>query len=146
LKNREDRLQEVDIDIAEFIKHPQYSYRTSKNDIALLRLASNVQFTENIRPACLWQSDVINYTKTIATGYGTLEYASLTSDVLRKVELDILETRQCNSLLMDSLNLSHDKLVDDTQLCAGVLSGGKDTCTGKQEMFILINVFYLLYF
>jgi secreted trypsin-like serine protease len=42
LKTREDNVQEVDVDIAEFIRHYDYSPRTYKNDIALIKLVSEV--------------------------------------------------------------------------------------------------------
>lgn len=37
----------------EIIKHPQHHSGFKVNDIALLRLAERVGYTENIRPACL---------------------------------------------------------------------------------------------
>jgi secreted trypsin-like serine protease len=40
--SKDDGLNEVDIDIEEFKRHPQYSSRTSKNDIAIIRLIRSV--------------------------------------------------------------------------------------------------------
>lgn len=43
LFSQNDGMNEVDIDIAEFIKHPQYSpSRTLKNDIAVIRMVRSV--------------------------------------------------------------------------------------------------------
>jgi secreted trypsin-like serine protease len=42
LKTRSDGVVEVDIDIAEFIKHEQYSALTHKNDVALIKMAREV--------------------------------------------------------------------------------------------------------
>lgn len=43
LKSTSDGVNEVDIDIDEFIRHPQYSSRTKKNDIAVIRMIRNVE-------------------------------------------------------------------------------------------------------
>jgi Trypsin len=43
LKTKTDGARDIDVDIAQFISHPQYSARSSKNDIALLRLAKTVR-------------------------------------------------------------------------------------------------------
>lgn len=67
----------------------------------------------------------------IATGWGTTGYATQQSEELLKVELDVIAENQCNPLLKRNLALTGDKLVDYSQLCAGVLQGGRDTCGGK---------------
>ena len=38
--------------------HANYSYRLLKNDIALLRLAGKVNFSEMIQPVCLPPNDI----------------------------------------------------------------------------------------
>ncbi|KAG5684696.1 hypothetical protein PVAND_013910 [Polypedilum vanderplanki] len=130
VKTRDDGMIEIDIAIEDFIVHQDYSSITHKNDIALIRMAQEVKFSESIRPACLWQTSSVNFTKLIACGWGALEYASQTSDELRKVELDVVNNTLCNQLLRESLALSNNKLIGDSQLCAGLLKGGKDTCQG----------------
>jgi secreted trypsin-like serine protease len=86
------------------------------------------RFTKFIRPACLWQTPNINSSKTIATGWGYTEALSgLTSEELMKVELDLINNRECNNLLEDA---KLDDGIVDSQICAGVLTGGKDTCNG----------------
>jgi Trypsin len=67
----------------------------------------------------------------IATGWGTTGYASQQSEELLKVELDVIAESHCNLLLREKLSLTNDKLVDNSQLCAGVLQGGRDTCGGE---------------
>lgn len=39
--------------LQEIIQHPYYLDRQKINDIALIRLAKQIQFTKSIRPACL---------------------------------------------------------------------------------------------
>lgn len=43
IKSKNDELDEVDIDIDEFIPHPEYSSKTLKNDIAIIRLIRAVE-------------------------------------------------------------------------------------------------------
>lgn len=87
-----------------------------------------IRFTNNIRPACLWQGLNLNISKVVATGWGYTGYASPQSEELLKVELDVIEQSQCNKLIEENLSLSREKLTDKSQLCAGVLNGGRDTC------------------
>lgn len=85
------------------------------------------RFTKFIRPACLWQTPNINSSKTIATGWGYTEALGQTSEELMKVELDIINNSDCNSFLVDA---KLDDGIQDSQMCAGVLTGKKDTCNG----------------
>lgn len=87
------------------------------------------RFTKFIRPACLWQTFSINSMKTVATGWGDSETFGKASEELMKVELDIINNHQCNSYLDDP---KLDKGILDSQMCAGVLAGKKDTCNGGE--------------
>lgn len=42
IKSKDDGLDEVDVDIQEFIRHPNYNPRMLKNDIALIKLVQAV--------------------------------------------------------------------------------------------------------
>lgn len=81
-----------------------------------------------VRPACLWQSQNINYTKTVATGWGQIDFSGPKSDTLQKVTLDIISNHQCAPLF--EINRRLQQGIVDTQMCAGYLDGGKDTCQG----------------
>lgn len=53
-------MDELDIDIAEFIAHEKYDSKSSSKslfyfDIAVIRLEGNVIFIKYIRPACVGQ-------------------------------------------------------------------------------------------
>ncbi|KAF2880109.1 hypothetical protein ILUMI_26066 [Ignelater luminosus] len=47
----------IDLKIEEKITHPGYDQRNGKNDIALLRLEKNVDYTDYIKPICLKVSE-----------------------------------------------------------------------------------------
>lgn len=65
--------------VQEIIIYEQYEPRSLNNDIALLKLKSEVVFTNFVQPACLWNSNV----------YKKLPYP------------DILGTVSCNDLLSE---------------------------------------------
>lgn len=117
---------EVDIPIAEFIKHEEYSKKSRQNDIAVAKLSQNVEFTSYIRPACLWQHFEVEDNKTIATGWGVIEYSGSNSEELMKVQLDLLDNSNCIKAFEDDGQIE----INNSQICAGVLAGGKDTCQG----------------
>jgi Trypsin. len=66
--------QPVNYSVVEIIRHPDYKPPAKYNDIALLKLDRHVEFNEFIRPACLYTSDTFEVTKTVATGWGKIDY------------------------------------------------------------------------
>lgn len=128
----DDGAQEVDYDIAEVIKHPNYKGKLNYDDIALIKLLETVVFNKFVRPACLWQTNNINDTKAVAIGFGTTGYAEEQSEELLKVGLDIIRNSECSNYIDVMKRL--DRGIIDTQLCAGVLSGGRDTCGGWKNL------------
>lgn len=70
LKVRDVSSPEVDIPIERFIGHERYNKETRENDIAVVKLLTSVQFTKNIRPACLQSDNNLPKQTGIATGWG----------------------------------------------------------------------------
>lgn len=119
----------VDVAIEEAVAHPDYNMRARNqaNDIALLRLANDVQFTEFVQPICL--PSTVRMERTVAgielfaSGWGqTLEVRQSARKL--KVGLPIVEQTQCRRTYA-TLRAA----IIDSQLCAG---GGfrVDTCYG----------------
>ncbi|XP_008435038.1 testisin-like [Poecilia reticulata] len=115
----------VERNIGKIIVHPKFSQTTIDNDIALLRLSSPVEFTDYIRPVCLAASGsrFNNGTDSWVTGWGNVgEGEPLPRpQTLQEVKVPVIGNRQCSCLL---------RTVTDNMICAGVLSGGKDSCEG----------------
>ncbi|XP_049951658.1 serine protease snake-like isoform X2 [Schistocerca serialis cubense] len=131
LKSDHDGAHPVDYHIAELVRHPEYKGPSKYNDIALLRLSERVNFTWSIRPACLYTHDKFSVSMAVATGWGKTEYAGKSSDILQKVNLDIVDNEKCNNLwksLGKITSLPHG--IAPSMICAGVSSGDKDTCQG----------------
>lgn len=119
--------QASDYQIESFTVHENYKVTTKQNDIALIKLEKDVSLRDpkKIRPACLWQSNNIDQTDTVATGWGALSYGGSSTKNLMKVLLPILDMDVCvNNFEDDDITFSGN------QICAGVLAGGRDTCQG----------------
>lgn len=70
------RNSQSDHSIAAIHKHPEYRTQRAYNDIALIRLAARVPFSDRQRPACLWTVSAEGETppEMLATGFGLTEY------------------------------------------------------------------------
>ena len=117
-----------DYGISQSIRHPNYRASSKYNDIALFELNRDVEFTDYIRPACLWQQFDINYPKGIATGWGLTKDRGRPSDELLKVQLNVITNERCNGFYQRFGALKNG--IIDSQFCAGDDVEEKDTCNG----------------
>lgn len=65
------------IEVSERISHPKYSAKSKYNDIALLKLANAIHFSEYVRPGCLNTDKDLNWSTALATGFGRLTYGDI---------------------------------------------------------------------
>ncbi|XP_017007809.2 serine protease grass [Drosophila takahashii] len=107
------------IDIEQQFIHPQFQYY--QNDIALLRLATEVVFSAYIRPICLSVDRPVgsHIREFTATGWGKTD-SSETSNVLQTTTLKLHNPIHCNDKFRTKL--------DASQLCIG--GEHSDTCNG----------------
>lgn len=119
----------LNVSIDEIIVHDEYrTGARGKNDIALLKLAKSVEFTNYILPACLWDTkeSIEDYQDFVqVAGWGVTETGNR-SDWLMYGNLNIIPNDQCQSLWRNA-GLSNFFITDD-RMCAGLVSGGADTC------------------
>lgn len=114
----------VTIPVEEQIAHENYipTSKEQKNDIALLRLAQDVTFTNFIQPICLPQDSNVGQLLDVA-GWGKTEVRS-ESNVKLKVRLPLVENEDCGRTYRNAgLELGAG------QICAGG-QRGKDSCRG----------------
>lgn len=115
-----------DFDIEAFLAHENYNSISNQNDIAVIKLSRKVHFDKKfLRPACLWSEDLDDFSKAIATGFGSTEYGGPMSNDLAKTGLDILNNSVCVQAF------EHRVAVASNQICAG--REKSDTCQGGKK-------------
>lgn len=128
LRKSDDDDQVQEFTIEQSFRHPNYKTSSKYDDIMLFKLDRDIQPTDFVRPACLWQTFDLNYTTAIATGWGFTRDRGQPSDELLKVSLHITSNERCNTFFQRFQALKNG--IIDTQLCAGDDHEEKDTCNG----------------
>ncbi|GBP04038.1 CLIP domain-containing serine protease 2 [Eumeta japonica] len=125
----------LDVPIERIIPHEQYDARDEhqQNDIALLRLAREVQYTGTtlihfIKPICLPLSDELRRSSFSGwdiqvAGWGKTETRS-ESDVKMKVRVPVVPIAECREVYQRV-----SRHISNKQLCAGGVEG-QDSCRG----------------
>ncbi|CAL8375291.1 transmembrane protease serine 13a [Gadus morhua] len=114
--------------VDKILLNENYNNRTNDQDIALLRLSQQVDFSaDKVTPACLpgFDQQFEDGLQCWTTGFGTTEEgAARASPVLMEVSVDLIGARLCNSSSVYSGRVSRN------MICAGDLDGGRDSCQG----------------
>ncbi|XP_041563663.1 serine protease persephone isoform X1 [Drosophila elegans] len=114
-----------DLSIRRVIVHPEYSASTAYNDIALLELETPAK--PAFKPTCIWGEKEVANSLVTAIGYGQTSFAGLSSAQLLKVPLKSVSNEECQ------VHYQVDQLAQGvlgTQMCAGDITGERDTCQG----------------
>lgn len=117
-----------DVSIERIIAHEDYAEPSYKNDIALLRLARQVNLTHlpHIKPICLPVKDSfdVNLDKKLAviSGWGITE-DGFKSTKLLKVSVPVIPNDDCQQIYGNRMEIRQD------QICARVVKG-RDSCAG----------------
>ncbi|XP_044250417.2 venom serine protease Bi-VSP-like [Drosophila takahashii] len=126
----------VDLRIARFVIHPNYNPRNGRSDLAILYLARNVEFTTKITPICLphtpdlRQKSYLRYNPFVA-GWGHTMENGTSATVLNELQVPIIENVICAQSFVNHRGfLRTADQFDKAVICAGDLSGGKDSCQG----------------
>ncbi|KAL0993668.1 hypothetical protein UPYG_G00111360 [Umbra pygmaea] len=114
--------------VAQIICHPSYNRETRDNDICLIKLSESVPFNNYIQPVCLAAAGSTFYTGTTSwvTGWGYIRNGVPLSPpgTLQEVSVPVIGNRQCTCLYAGVYSITNN------MICAGVLTGGKDSCQG----------------
>lgn len=120
----------IDVVIERKIPHPDYNPLAVEqyNDIALLRMAQRITYTDFVKPICLPRTQDLRMKETVGqkfqvAGWGRTATARY-STVKQKVGVDGVDLQQCNSVYQQERVTLLDR-----QLCAGG-QVGKDSCQG----------------
>lgn len=87
-------------EVLEIIKHPDYEYdKILKQDIALMHIKGNLQFSPTIRPICLFanQTPISNFVdqQFIVLGFGSNETSRDPSQFLNHGKMTMISRQQC---------------------------------------------------
>ncbi|KAM4016515.1 transmembrane protease serine 4 [Anomaloglossus baeobatrachus] len=105
--------------------HTLYNLDLKPYDIAILKLKTDLTFSDSIQPVCLPGFDISlpDNAPLSVTGWGhTVEGGGNLASTLQKVAINLISRSVCNQ--------EYYNQVLDTMMCAGRLSGGLDTCQG----------------
>lgn len=108
--------------IQRIIVHPQYDSFNIRNDIALLRTSSPIEFTNLVQPVALESNDVGGGVDCVLSGWGTTSYPGSIPNNLQFINLKTITVAQCQSA-------QSPNPVYDTQVCTFTRSG-EGACHG----------------
>uniref|UniRef100_A0A8D0BBX3 Peptidase S1 domain-containing protein n=1 Tax=Salvator merianae TaxID=96440 RepID=A0A8D0BBX3_SALMN len=141
----------LSIGVADIIRNPWYAGEATSGDIALVRLAYPVRFTNYILPICVPAANVEfpPGKKCWVTGWGDIsEGQDLPSPKrLQKLQVPIIDIQTCRRLYSIDMGPSlPQKNIQDDMICAGYAEGMKDTCKGDSggPLMCKINQEWLL--
>lgn len=85
-------------DFKQLYNHPQYDKELQVNDIAILMVDRTIKFSETISPICLPSAGKRTSSKATVIGWGAVQYNGKSSDILKKVNLNVMSTRECRKM------------------------------------------------
>jgi secreted trypsin-like serine protease len=108
--------------------YERFNNGTFENDVALVKLAGNITFTDNIKPVCPPNpTNLYTGRKAQVSGWGQLRYgSSALSDILQYVTLNVTTNSYCQQRYSSRHNITSD------MICATDNSGNiaRDKCYG----------------
>ncbi|XP_030556490.1 transmembrane protease serine 9 [Drosophila novamexicana] len=140
----------MDVPVERAIPHPSYDpgSKNQVNDIALLRMARQIEYTDFVRPICLpldtnLRSATFDGISMDVAGWGKTEELSA-SNLKLKAAVDGFTLEECQSVY------SRQSIVlENTQMCAGGMEG-VDSCRGDSGGPLIgldtnkVNTYYFL--
>ncbi|ODM97169.1 Proclotting enzyme [Orchesella cincta] len=106
--------------------HPQFNGVGFYNDVALLELERDVQYSRFISPICLPTArnrfQTFEGTYPTVIGWGTNKYGGREHNALQEVKLPVWSNSDCDR--------AYFQPITNIFLCAGYPQGGKDACQG----------------
>ncbi|XP_055904067.1 trypsin-1 [Eupeodes corollae] len=124
--------QPSQIQFRTIVTHPGYDCSHVKNDIALLEVTRPITFNEQIKPTCLSVDiDGRNFEDDYATvsGWGWTNENQGNgdrADILQKATVQIWNNDICERSYQT--NGKRSNFIAETQMCAGFVNGGIDSC------------------
>nr|CAI5824215.1 unnamed protein product [Callosobruchus analis] len=115
-----------DLDIKTYKIHDEYDYNTKHNDIALVEVDQKIEFSDKVRPACLYwnNDDPEDEMWIIGWGKSTIDQEDDRTVVLQKARVSAVSVNECNSTYRD--RTMHTRTIRASQICA--IGNSSDAC------------------
>jgi len=130
LRDGTEDYENIEVDYE--IPHPGYDKNKQDKDFMLLKLKTDSMYP----PVSIDDGPPVSIddgSDVTTIGWGTTSYAGLSSDVLREVEVDVVENSACNSMYSTVLREN----ITDFMICAA--RQGKDSCQGDSGGPLIIR-------
>merc|ERR1719350_1333710 len=113
------------------IQHPGWDSNSLENDICILKLSQPIQYSRDIRRACLPSQykgqdlpSVLARPQPIVVGWGSTSTGTGPTNRLRQAPVQMVTQQQCAQAYRQVSRVT----IGATKLCAG--EGTRDTCNG----------------
>ncbi|XP_032483029.1 granzyme A [Phocoena sinus] len=108
--------------------YPCYDQDTHEGDLKLLKLNKKATINKNVAilPLPKLGDDVKPGTMCQVAGWGRFRNNSPPSDILREVNVTVIDRKICN----DQSHYNYNPAIGLNMICAGSLQGGRDSCSG----------------
>ncbi|XP_058917124.1 granzyme A-like [Kogia breviceps] len=108
--------------------YPCYDQDTHEGDLKLLKLNKKATINKNVAilPLPKLGDDVKPGTMCQVAGWGMFHNNSPQSDILREVNVTVIDRKICN----DQRHYNYNPVIGLNMICAGSLHGGRDSCNG----------------
>lgn len=129
-KSNKEFYPHEDYEVSNIIIHPQFRNTSLWNDLAILELATPVQFRPHISPICLPRAgESYEGHECVVTGWGKNSYRTGGySNIMKEVKVPVIENVNCQEKLRRTRLGPYFKLHEGF-LCAGSIEG-EDSCKG----------------
>jgi len=131
LKDEDDRATLMEVE--KIIIHPvRHEGELIDQDIALVKLARDIEFNEYISPVCLPEPEDTfpGGTACAVAGWGNLQEGGNSPTEVNHIRLPIVDRQVCRKLYANAGQFFDTSVITSTTICAGFLEGGKSTCQG----------------
>jgi len=117
-------------EITSYTNHPQYNLKPDDYDFSMLHLTLPVEFGDRAVPACLpdlrFSDDKLVGKYLTVSGWGSLDGLGYEyPKVLQTVDVPVVSQDDCRKAY-----LPFGRKVENSMICAGYSTGGKDSCDG----------------
>ncbi|XP_055940606.1 serine protease Hayan-like [Argiope bruennichi] len=120
--------------VSNLVLHNNHSGSEFFNDIALVRLSSEVYITDKIAPICLPFREMLHENfvgrMAVVAGWGDTSFRSDGTRVLKHVSVPIVSNEECAAAYRRVRGAVFLARGSDHVMCAGLMEGGKDACQG----------------